>query len=206
MITTLTAFGAAPALSRFVHIRRSSRDCSESLTVCNDHDSNPDQYLPLRSHRLHHLAHLPIMSLLVLSAADVAKVTSTFSPDELVALMANVFSRLSERRRDIEQPHRVTLSMAHHTSLFMPSRITCAGTTMKVVSVPTSDAPKEIKEKGLPATTIVLDEQFGSVKAVVNARRLTALRNAAGMYSASRYRKLCDISTSPDQAPCFLRV
>ncbi|KAI0327459.1 NAD-P-binding protein [Cubamyces sp. BRFM 1775] len=126
------------------------------------------------------------MSLLVLSAADVAKVTSTFSPDELVALMANVFSRLSERRCDIEQPHRVTLGMAHHTSLFMPSRITCAGTTMKVVSVPTSDAPKEIKEKGLPATTIVLDEQFGSVKAVVNARRLTALRNAAGSLLSAR--------------------
>ncbi|CDO73873.1 hypothetical protein BN946_scf185016.g30 [Trametes cinnabarina] len=119
------------------------------------------------------------MSLLVLSAADVAKVTATFSPDELVSLMANVFSKLSERRREISQPHRVSVDMHHHTSLFMPCRMSSAGTTMKVVSVPMSDAPKEIKEKGLPATTIVLDEQYGRVKAVVNARRLTALRNAA---------------------------
>ncbi|KAI0759231.1 NAD-P-binding protein [Trametes elegans] len=126
------------------------------------------------------------MSLLVLSAEDVAKVTATFSPDELVALMANVFSCLSEKHRDIFQPHRIAVPMEHHTSLFMPSRIALAGTTMKVVSVPSSDAPKEIKEKGLPASTIVLDEQLGSVKAVVNARRLTALRNAAGSLLSAR--------------------
>ncbi|KAI9058963.1 NAD-P-binding protein [Trametes sanguinea] len=126
------------------------------------------------------------MSLLVLSAADVAKVTATFSPDELVSLMANVFSKLSERRREISQPHRVSVDMQHHTSLFMPCRMSSAGTTMKVVSVPMSDAPKEVKEKGLPATTIVLDEQCGRVKAVVNARRLTALRNAAGSLLSAR--------------------
>ncbi|OSC98628.1 NAD-P-binding protein, partial [Trametes coccinea BRFM310] len=126
------------------------------------------------------------MSLLVLSAADVAKVTATFSPDELVSLMANVFSKLSERRREIIQPHRVSVGMQHHTSLFMPCRMCSTGTTMKVVSVPMSDAPKEVKEKGLPATTIVMDEQCGRVKAVVNARRLTALRNAAGSLLSAR--------------------
>ncbi|KAI0631523.1 NAD-P-binding protein [Trametes polyzona] len=126
------------------------------------------------------------MSLLVLSAADVAKVTSTFSPDELVVLMADVFSRLSERHRGIQQPHRTTLALEHHTSLFMPSRVSSVGTTMKVVSVPSIDAPKEVKEKGLPATTVVLDEQYGNVRAVVNARRLTALRNAAGSLLSAR--------------------
>ncbi|KAI8995253.1 NAD-P-binding protein [Trametes punicea] len=126
------------------------------------------------------------MSLLVLSASDVAKVTSTFAPDELVALMANVFSKLSERRREVYQPHRISVDMEHHTSLFMPCRLCSTGTTMKVVSVPSSDAPKEIKEKGLPATTIVLDERCGSVRAVVNARRLTALRNAAGSLLSAR--------------------
>ncbi|KAI0350277.1 NAD-P-binding protein [Trametes cingulata] len=126
------------------------------------------------------------MSLLVLSAADVAKVTSRFSPDELVALMADVFSRLSDRQRGVYQPLRTSVKMDHHTSLFMPSRITSAGTTMKVVSVPSADAPKEVKENGLPATTIVLDDRLGNVKAVVNARRLTALRNAAGSLLSAR--------------------
>lgn len=125
------------------------------------------------------------MSLLVLSAADVAKVTAKFTPDELVALMADVFSRLSERHRGIHQPHRTTIPMEHHTALFMPSRISSAGTTIKVVSVPSADAPKDIKEKGLPGTTIVLDERSGGVRAVVNARRLTALRNAAGTHMFS---------------------
>ncbi|OJT10795.1 Ketimine reductase mu-crystallin [Trametes pubescens] len=126
------------------------------------------------------------MSLLVLSAADVAKVTAKFTPDELVALMADVFSRLSERHRGIHQPHRTTIPMEHHTALFMPSRISSAGTTIKVVSVPSADAPKDIKEKGLPGTTIVLDERSGGVRAVVNARRLTALRNAAGSLLSAR--------------------
>ncbi|KAI0665601.1 NAD-P-binding protein [Trametes maxima] len=126
------------------------------------------------------------MSLLVLSAADVAKVTAKFTPDELVALMAGVFSRLSERHREIYQPHRTAVPMEHHTSLIMPSRITTVGTTVKVVSVPSADAPKDVKDKGLPATTIVLDERLGSVKAVVNARRLTALRNAAGSLLSTR--------------------
>ncbi|KAI0821739.1 NAD-P-binding protein [Trametes gibbosa] len=126
------------------------------------------------------------MSLLVLSAADVAKVTARFTPDELVTLMADVFSRLSERHRGIHQPHRTAVPLEHHTALFMPSRISSVGTTVKVVSVPSAEAPKEIKEKGLPATTIVLDEKFGSVRAVVNARRLTALRNAAGSLLSAR--------------------
>lgn len=125
------------------------------------------------------------MSLLVLSAADVAKVTAKFTPDELVALMADVFSRLSERHRGIHQPHRTAIPMENHTTLLMPSRISSAGTTIKVVSVPSADAPKDVKEKGLPGTTIVLDERSGGVRAVVNSRRLTALRNAAGTHMFS---------------------
>ena len=50
------------------------------------------------------------------------------------------------------------------------------GGTVKVVCVPAeSDPPRR-----LPATTLVLDEVTGGVKAVANARNLTALRNVAG--------------------------
>ena len=126
------------------------------------------------------------MSLLVLSGQDVVQVTATFSPNELVALMASVFSRLSSpssatnANSSIIQPHRTVVPTTHHTALFMPSRVGGARTTMKVVSVPAPDAPTDVKARGLPASTLVMDERTGAVRAVVNARLLTALRNAAG--------------------------
>ena len=48
----------------------------------------------------------------------------------------------------------------------------------KVVSVPSVSGD----DRGLPATTLVLDENTGATKAVVNARTLTSLRTAAGMF------------------------
>ncbi|PIL34380.1 hypothetical protein GSI_03155 [Ganoderma sinense ZZ0214-1] len=68
----------------------------------------------------------------------------------------------------------------------MPSRVAPTGTTMKAVAVPTATAPQDVKERGLPASTIVVDERSGGVKAMVNARNLTALRNAAGSLLATR--------------------
>lgn len=125
------------------------------------------------------------MSLLVLSASDVERIIVKFSPDELASLMARVFFSLSNptspSSADIQQPHRISLSMRNHTSLFMPSRISSMGSTMKVVSVPLPSASQAAKEGGLPASTVVLDETSGNVRAIVNARQLTALRNSAGM-------------------------
>ncbi|EJF62087.1 NAD(P)-binding protein [Dichomitus squalens LYAD-421 SS1] len=126
------------------------------------------------------------MSLLVLSASDVSQVTARFSPDELVAVMADVFSRLSTNDPGIIQPHRTSVPTGNHTCLFMPSRVASSGTTMKVVAVPTATAPQDVKERGLPGSTIVLDERNGGVKAIVNARSLTALRNAAGSLLSTR--------------------
>lgn len=57
--------------------------------------------------------------------------------------------------------------------LFMPGRVD-SKTAIKIVSVPTSGG------EGLPGTTLIMDEVSGRVRAVVNARRLTAQRNAAG--------------------------
>ncbi|KAI0702363.1 NAD(P)-binding protein [Cerioporus squamosus] len=126
------------------------------------------------------------MSLLVLSARDTLEVTTRFSPDELVDLMAGVFSQLTSSDPGIVQPHRTVISTQNHTALFMPSRIASSGTTMKVVSVPTAGAPEDVRARGLPASTIAMDEHGGHVKAIVNARLLTALRNAAGSLLSAR--------------------
>lgn len=133
------------------------------------------------------------MSLLVLSASDVARITAKFTPDELVNLMATVFHKLSLPEDGIHQPQRVGVPLANHTSLFMPSRMPLFGTAMKAVSVPTSTAPEGIRDRGLPASTIVLDDETGAVKAIVNARKLTALRNAAGALTASSIHYPCSL-------------
>ncbi|KAH9840822.1 NAD(P)-binding protein [Rhodofomes roseus] len=138
------------------------------------------------------------MSLLVVSAKDVAKIAATFEPQELTDLMAQVFHSLSKAEKSpgeasgIHQPHRISVPVTNHTGLFMPSRIEPFGTAIKVVSVPTSTAPPLVKEAGLPGTTLVLDETSGAVKAVVNARQLTALRNAAGSLLATRLLSIPD--------------
>lgn len=49
-----------------------------------------------------------------------------------------------------------------------------------MVSVPTD--PRDTR--GLPASTLVLDEERGCVRAVVNAGGLTAVRTAAGAFLA----------------------
>ncbi|KAI6032327.1 NAD-binding protein [Pisolithus microcarpus] len=121
------------------------------------------------------------MSLLVLSAQDVNAITATFSSAKLEALMASVFRRLSTGS-DYALPHRTTIAMSHHTALFMPSWVKDVGTAIKVVSVPTSTDDK----RGLPASTVLMDEETGCVKAIVNASALTALRTAAVSVLATR--------------------
>ncbi|KAJ7207979.1 hypothetical protein GGX14DRAFT_499784 [Mycena pura] len=124
------------------------------------------------------------MSLLCLSESDVARVTSNFSPTALQTLMAHVFSLLcAPGNPEIPlsyTPHRISVPMQNHLALFMPARIaqhgTLCGTSIKVVSVPASSTD----HRGLPASTLVLDEETGAAKAIINATNLTALRNAAG--------------------------
>ena len=94
--------------------------------------------------------------------------------------MAHVFYALShdhDHHVCVTTPHRTAIDMASHRALFMPSRIANMGTAIKVVSVPSVSGDN----RGLPATTLVLDENTGATKAVVNARTLTSLRTAAGM-------------------------
>ena len=127
------------------------------------------------------------MSLLVLSLSDVDAITSTFSPHDLQLLMADVFALISSKG-PVSIPPRIVIPTLHHTALFMPAHIGSNSmfalggiTAVKVVCVPAESDPR-----GLPGTTLVLDEVTGAVKAVVNSRNLTALRNAAGPYKISK--------------------
>lgn len=139
-----------------------------------------------RAGRYQSLPPTTIMSLLVLSASDVERVASNITPHELCVLMAKVFSCLSSPAQTpptTYTPLRTLIPTANHTALFMPARISdkyLLGTTVKVVCVPRNAGDTN----GLPASTIVLDETTGAAKAIVNARGLTALRNAAGMHKS----------------------
>ncbi|KAH8105238.1 NAD(P)-binding protein [Cristinia sonorae] len=129
------------------------------------------------------------MSALFLSAVDVDATILQFTSEELVTLMANVFFKLSYTVRetssfaqtDMSLPHRTVISTPSHHVLFMPSRLAPFGTAVKVVSAPGASASQEARALGLPATSLLMDENTGQVKAIVNAGKLTALRNAAGM-------------------------
>jgi ornithine cyclodeaminase/alanine dehydrogenase-like protein (mu-crystallin family) len=115
------------------------------------------------------------MSLLVITAADVSRIASTIDHSMLENLMASVFHTLSSGS-GFDAPLRGSITMAQHKTLFMPARVQGLGTTIKVVSIPHDPAD----QGGLPASTLVLDEATGGVRAIVNARQLTALRTAAG--------------------------
>ena len=160
---------------------------------------------------------MPSSSLLILSASDVDRITSTFSPQDLTSLMAHAFSAVSKSKTTPAEnttaappalthsgdhatgtlaytPHRTSIPSKNHSVLFMPARMVAppqsdcqnvlspsGTTTIKVVSVPYYSSSTDLDPRGLPASTLVLDEDTGNVKAIVNARNLTALRTAAGV-------------------------
>ncbi|KAG6825368.1 hypothetical protein H0H92_003954 [Tricholoma furcatifolium] len=119
------------------------------------------------------------MSLLILSSTDVDNVLASIYPSEFQNLMARVFNLISTPPQSppmIDMPHRLAIPMRNHRVLFMPARAAhpdLRGTTLKVVSVPQNSGDA----RGLPASTMVLDENTGAVKALVNARSLTAFRS-----------------------------
>jgi ornithine cyclodeaminase len=117
------------------------------------------------------------MSLLVLSGQHVSDISADIPPDDLINLMAGIFARFT-LRSGVTSPHRTSIVNPRHNVLFMPSRVEGSGTAIKIVSVSRSSDD----DRGLPASTLVIDEDSGRVKAIVNARKLTALRNAAGMW------------------------
>ncbi|KAF7986876.1 hypothetical protein HWV62_12620 [Athelia sp. TMB] len=117
-------------------------------------------------------------------ASDVERITSALNTDELVKLMASAFSVLSSGK-GVQSPHRLTLQMGNHKTMFMPSQLEGVGTAVKIVSIPTSEKALATTG-GLPGSTVVMDEETGCITAIVNARSLTAQRNAAGSLLATQ--------------------
>ncbi|KZT34258.1 NAD(P)-binding protein [Sistotremastrum suecicum HHB10207 ss-3] len=115
------------------------------------------------------------MTLRIISSTDINTITSSLPPSTLLSLMAQTFHAFSHSKTTT--PPRLSITSSNHTTLFMPSRISSLSTTsVKVVSVPLDGGDK----RGLPASTVLLDESSGGVRAVMNARNLTAIRTAAG--------------------------
>lgn len=118
--------------------------------------------------------------LIILSSSDVDRVIETMDLDAALQSQADVFKAYSTKGSTgdippIQTPQRLTIQSELSTSLFMPARVSGQGTAIKIVSIPKSGG-----NEGLPATTLVMDDQ-GRVRGIVNARKLTALRNACGM-------------------------
>ena len=129
------------------------------------------------------------MALLVLSAEHVSLITATFTTDHLQSVVARAF--FSHSHNVQISPHRTAIDMPEHHVLFMPARISDLGTTIKVVSVPLLSGDT----RGIPGSTLVLDEKTGATKAILNARSLTALRTAAGKLRVDNSRRFNTIPT-----------
>ncbi|KAF9948958.1 hypothetical protein BGZ72_009173 [Mortierella alpina] len=115
----------------------------------------------------------------VLSLDQVAAVLSSLDHEDLLTSQARAFHSYSAN--ETQTPHRSTLQTPAHTTLIMPSRIDTQTSVIKVVSVPKTDS-----KNGLPGVTLVMDNNTGEPRGLVNARLLTALRTAAGSALATR--------------------
>lgn len=143
-----------------------------------------------RPHCNRHSSMTDGQGLRVLTGSDIDQILARLDLNKAISSQAAVFSAFSSSASgsagsssapgddvspSIQNPHRTTIDSLHATSLFMPARVAELGVmTCKIVSVPKSQS-----EGGLPAVTAVLDDR-GRVKGLVNARRLTAMRNACG--------------------------
>lgn len=122
-------------------------------------------------------------NILILSQTDIDKLLSQGDAqvaNQVVDLMQTTFEKFTQGQTNeqlalsAQSPQRISVSTDSHKVLFMPSRLDTT-TSIKIVSVPTKEGLS-----GLPATILVLDENTGSVQAVMNAGALTAVRTAAG--------------------------
>lgn len=140
------------------------------------------------------------MSLRILTGSQVDSILARLPLDPALESQANVFRALTRQAKgvtniqqgaaSIQTPHRLTVNSDKFSMLFMPSRAPTGAsgqtggggkeqttTACKIVSVPSGSSAE-----GLPASTIIMDEVSGKAKALINARKLTALRNACGGY------------------------
>ncbi|KAG0233260.1 hypothetical protein BGX31_004878 [Mortierella sp. GBA43] len=118
----------------------------------------------------------------VVSLAQVASILSSIDREDILISQAKAFRSYSAK--ETQTPLRSSLHTEHHTSLIMPARINTASSAVsavKVVSIPLQDS-----KDGLPGVTVVMDNETGEPRGLVNARLLTAIRTAAASALATR--------------------
>ena len=113
------------------------------------------------------------MKIRILSADDVRACIDMCAA---IDAMADAFAALAAGRATV--PLRLPLQTAHGVTLFMPAHLEeSAGTGAKIVSVNARNAAR-----GLPAihaVVLVLDEETGRMRALMDGTWLTALRTGA---------------------------
>ena len=148
-----------------------------------------------------------VMSITILTASDVDKLISDpATVEQAIASQRDILTAFSAlatshdkdaHSQAIQIPPRISVVSDDVTALCMPSRVKVlerndamgTGIGVKVVSVPHQGGA------GLPATTTLFDGRTGQLRAVVNARNLTALRNACG--------EPCSLPSSDEQPKLF---
>lgn len=122
-------------------------------------------------------------SFTVVSSGAVRQALAQLSLSDFLDSQTAAFRSFSSPTSSISAPTRIALGLANHTTLFMPARAKdVGGSACKIVSVPS----RADDVAGLPAMTVVLDDDTGRVQGVVNASELTGVRTAAGSVVASR--------------------
>lgn len=142
--------------------------------------------------------------MLILAAPTIDRVVDTLSPNDLTDITRRVFTPPSPSQSPCTDPSpgsqcppRLSVSTPSYNALVMPAYIPSFGSAVKVVSVP---RPGTIS--GLPATTLLLSPSGGAL-ALLNARRLTALRNASASLLSARL--LLPDAQIPQRMVCFGR-
>ncbi|GAA5893583.1 uncharacterized protein JCM6883_003568 [Sporobolomyces salmoneus] len=132
------------------------------------------------------------MPLLVISAAEVAQVTREIPASVFCDMLGTTMNAVSNHRPvaeaipAIQNPQRTSTESEHHRFLYMPSRLATpaqgSATSIKVVAAPKPDCTIP----GLPASTLLMDEETGRISAIVNASELTGIRTAAASALATK--------------------
>ncbi|KAG0305051.1 hypothetical protein BGZ98_004643 [Dissophora globulifera] len=115
----------------------------------------------------------------VLSFDHVAAILDGININDVLTSQAKAFHAYSANKT--QTPQRETLITPYHRTLIMPARIDTLTSVIKVVSIPHKDS-----KDGLPGVTIVLDNETGEPRGLVNARLLTPIRTAAASALATR--------------------
>ncbi|KAF9908930.1 hypothetical protein BX616_011336 [Lobosporangium transversale] len=115
----------------------------------------------------------------VVSLEQVATILQEIDIENILVSQAKAFNAYTAKQT--QTPQRSTLNTDAHTTLIMPSRINTQTSVIKVVSVPKKDT-----KNGLPGVTLVLNNDTGEPRGLINARLLTAVRTAAGSALATR--------------------